>query len=91
MAEDNVQEECKTLIRGLNNDEIHTLYGIAAEQTDLNPVTIRELINKSLLIAVGAGRRDPRVAARAGRLYSQPPDAAGTPAPDAPGDHAGVK
>jgi len=49
VAEDNVQEECKMLIRGLNNDEVRTLYGIAAEQTDLDPATIRELINKSLL------------------------------------------
>lgn len=35
VAEDNVKEECKTLLRGLNAQEINTLYGIAAQRTDL--------------------------------------------------------
>jgi hypothetical protein len=55
VAEDNVQEECKTLIRGLRDEEIKVLYGIAAEQTDLDPATLRELLNKSLLSQSGPG------------------------------------
>jgi hypothetical protein len=49
VMEDNVQAECKTLLRGLNKEEIATLYGVAAQQTNLNADTLRELVNKSLV------------------------------------------
>lgn len=77
VAEENVQAECKTLIRGLNRDEIQTLYGIAAERTDLNPDTIHELINKSLLSQSaqgGAVRVWPPVLAAYIRNHPTPPE-----------------
>jgi hypothetical protein len=77
VAEENVQAECRTLIRGLNDDEIKTLYGVAAERTDLNPATIRELINKSLLSRSspeGAIRVSLPVLAAYIRNHPTPPD-----------------
>jgi hypothetical protein len=76
-AEENVQAECQTLIRGLNHDEIQTLYGIAAERTDLNPAAMRELIHKSLLAQPaqgGAMRVWPPVLAAYLRDHPTPPD-----------------
>jgi hypothetical protein len=76
-AEDNVQAECQTLIRGLNHDEIQALYGIAAERTDLNPAAIRELIHKSLLAQPAQGgviRVWPPVLAAYIRNHPTPPD-----------------
>ncbi len=46
--EDNVQEECKTLLRGLNGDEIATLYATASAGPDQD--TLRELMHKSLVV-----------------------------------------
>jgi len=48
-AETNVQAECETLLRGLNSVEIETLFGVMNRKTELDPHTIRELLNKSLL------------------------------------------
>jgi hypothetical protein len=76
-AEDNVQAECQTLIRGLNHDEIQTLYGIAAERTDANPAAMRELIHKSLLAQPaqgGAMRVWPPVLAAYLRDHPTPPE-----------------
>ena len=76
-AEENVQAECQTLIRGLNHDEIQTLYGMAAERTDLNPAAIRELIHKSLLAQPAQGgviRVWPPVLAAYVRNHPTPPD-----------------
>jgi hypothetical protein len=76
VAEENVQAECKTLVRGLNGDEIKTLYGVAAERTDLDPATIRELINKSLLaqpVQGGVIHVSPPVLAAYIRNHPTPP------------------
>jgi hypothetical protein len=76
-AEENVQAECQTLIRGLNHEEIQTLYGIAAERADLNAAAIRELIHKSLLAQPTQGgviRVWPPVLAAYIRSHPTPPD-----------------
>jgi hypothetical protein len=75
-AEPNVQAECKTLLRGLNNDEITAIYGVTEEKADLNTTIIRELINKSLLVqdAGGTGLRvTPPVLAAYIRNHPTPP------------------
>ncbi|HEX3049811.1 MAG TPA: hypothetical protein VHP83_04085 [Aggregatilineaceae bacterium] len=48
-AEPNIQAECETLLRGLNGEEIATLYQVAAQKPELNAVMVRELMSKSLL------------------------------------------
>jgi hypothetical protein len=76
-AETNVQAEAETLIRGLNDDEIKTLYGVAVNKPDLNPATVRELINKSLLAPDSRGpgiRIAPPVLAAYIRNHPTPPE-----------------
>jgi hypothetical protein len=55
VAEDNVKEECKTLLRGLNRAEITALYAVAAQNADPDLNTLRELIHKSLIVPSAGG------------------------------------
>jgi hypothetical protein len=78
VAESNVQAECKTLLRGLNEDEIKTLYGVSEQRANLNQDTVRELLNKSLLTQATAGgviRVSPPVLAAYIRNHPTPPPA----------------
>jgi hypothetical protein len=84
VAETNVQAECKTLLRGLNEDEIKALYGVSEQRTDLNQDTVRELLNKSLLTQATAGgviRVSPPVLAAYIRNHPPPPPAHPPPRP----------
>ena len=84
VAEKNIQEECKTLLRGLNAEEINTLFGVAAQRTNLDERTITELINKSLLTQAAQGgvvRVSPPVLAAYIRNYPTPPEAQPVPRP----------
>jgi hypothetical protein len=74
-AEENVREECKTLLRGLSEEEIAMLFGIAAQRTDLDDDTLSELIHKSLLqqVAGGVVRVNPPVMAAHIRSHPNPP------------------
>jgi hypothetical protein len=77
-AEANVQAECETLLRGLNTDELQTLYGVAQTKPELNQNTLRELLNKSLLIQDPRGpglRLNPPVLAAYVRNHPAPPEA----------------
>lgn len=49
VAEKNVQIECETLLGGLRQVEIDTLYGVVHGGGDFDPRVLRELVNKSLL------------------------------------------
>ncbi len=49
IAEENVRIECETLLSGLREIEIDTLYDVAEEKTDLDGATLKELVKKSLL------------------------------------------
>lgn len=75
-AELNVQAECQTLLRGLNNDEIGVMFDTSAEKPNLNQVIVRELLNKSLLVpdSRGTGQRVvPPVLAAYIRNHPTPP------------------
>ncbi len=77
-AEPNVQAECRTLLRGLRDEEIQTLYGVALEKTDLNAAILNELILKSLLAQASSGtvvRVSPPVLAAYIRNHPTPPPA----------------
>lgn len=83
-AEDNVRAECATLLRGLNQDEIGTLFGAATGQNDLPPAVVRELVQKSLLLeeAGGSGLRVmPPVLAAYIQSQPAPPPANSPPQP----------
>lgn len=61
LAEENVRAECETLLRGLNDDELRVLHGVATNRPDLNSAVVQELVHKSLLRletppASGSGR-----------------------------------
>ncbi len=77
-AEPNVQAECETLLRGLNREEIATLYAVADNKSNLGAATVRELLNKSMLVeeSHGAGMRvaPPALAAYI-RAHPTPPEA----------------
>lgn len=82
IAEENVQIECETLLRGLRQIEIDTLYGVVEEKTDLDGTTLKELVKKSLLRenpSGGAVRVTPPVLAAYIRTHSDRP----TPRPRA--------
>lgn len=77
VAEANVQAEAETLLRGLNNDEIASLYAIAQERQDVSPTIVRELLNKSLLAQNPSGqgvRVAPPVLAAYIRNHPQVPE-----------------
>lgn len=83
-AEENVQAECKTLIRGLNAEEIRAVFGASVQQVDLSHDTVRELVNKSMLAhdTTGTGLRVlPPVLAAYIRNHPTPPPARPTPRP----------
>ena len=71
VAEKNIQEECKTLLRGLRADEISTLFGVASQRTTLDQRTINELLSKSLLSQATQGGGDSGFATGIGRVHSQ--------------------
>ncbi|MBN1563388.1 MAG: hypothetical protein JXA10_06095, partial [Anaerolineae bacterium] len=84
VAEKNIQEECKTLLRGLRSDEINTIFGIASQRTNLDQRTIDELLNKSLLSQATAGgviRVSPPVLAAYIRNNPTPPESIPMPRP----------
>ncbi|MBI5958790.1 MAG: hypothetical protein HY866_08645 [Chloroflexi bacterium] len=74
-AEENVKEECKTLLRGLSEEEIALLFGITAQRTDLDEATLGELVHKSLIqqAAGGVVRVHPPVLAAHIRNHPTPP------------------
>ncbi len=77
VAEANVQAEAETLLRGLNNEEIATLYAVAQERQDVSPSVVRELLNKSLLVQNPSGqgvRVSPPVLAAYIRNHPQAPE-----------------
>ena len=81
-TQDNVQAECQTLLRGLNDEEIQALYQQPAPDAARRAATMRELIHKSLL---EPGSRDgvhitPPVLAAYVRKNPKPPP----PRPAAP-------
>ncbi|NDJ75144.1 MAG: hypothetical protein GYB65_02705 [Chloroflexi bacterium] len=80
-AEPNIQAECATLLRGLNREEIATLYAVVNTRRDLNPVLVRELVNKSLLAQDNAGIRviPPVLAAYIANTPTPPEGRAVTP------------
>lgn len=76
IAEDNVQVECETLLSGLRQIEIDTLYGVVEEKRDLDGVTMKELVKKSLLRenpSGGAVRVTPPVLAAYIRAHTTRP------------------
>lgn len=78
VAEPNVQAECRTLLRGLRDEEIQALYAVAQEKTDLDATLIDELIRKSLLAQASRGtvvRVSPPVLAAYIRNHPTPPSA----------------
>ncbi|MBN2305195.1 MAG: hypothetical protein JXQ72_11990 [Anaerolineae bacterium] len=83
-AEPNIQEECKTLLRSLNAEEIKTLYGAAVRRPDLPGDTMRELSQKSLLthdtVSTGLQVAPPVLAAYI-RNHPTPPSARPVPRP----------
>jgi hypothetical protein len=84
VAETNVQEECKTLLRGLEADEIDAIFGVASQRTNLDQKTIIELVNKSLLSQAAQGgviRVSPPILAAYIRNNPTPPEAIPTPRP----------
>ncbi len=84
VAEKNIQEECKTLLRGLHTDEINTIFGVASQRTNLDQKTITELINKSLLSQAAQGgvvRVSPPVLAAYIRNNPTPPESIPMPRP----------
>ncbi|MBN1202553.1 MAG: hypothetical protein JXJ20_11920, partial [Anaerolineae bacterium] len=77
-AEPNVKAECETLLRGLNKDEIATIYSVAQNRPDRNDTVVRELINKSLLVQDSGGsglRIMPPLLASYIRNHPTPPEA----------------
>ncbi len=77
-AEPNIQAECETLLRGLNGEEIATIYQVAAQKSELNVVLVRELMHKSLLAQDPHGtgvRIMPHVLAAYIRNHPTPPPA----------------
>jgi len=69
VAEDNVKEECKTLLRGLNGDEITTLY--AADRPERRTgYEHAARVDPQVAGAAVVGRNVSGAAAGAGRLYS---------------------
>ncbi len=84
VAETNVQAECRTLLRGLNAEEIKTLFGVAAGAGEPSSIIAQELTDKSLLApathATGL-RVNPPVLAAYIRNHPTPPAARATPRP----------
>lgn len=83
-AEENVQEECKTLIRGLYQEEIETMYGVSAQRTNVNREVVTELVKKSLLMQAAPGgivRVFPPVLGAYIRNNPIPPEARFVPPP----------
>lgn len=81
---ENMQEECKTLLRGLNALEITTLYGVVAQRTDLDRTVIAELVKKSLLTQTSPGgvvRVFPPVLGAYIHRNPTPPNSRATPPP----------
>lgn len=77
-AETNVQAECETLLRGLNDAEIRLLYGVAEGKSELDPALVRELLNKSLLRQRSDGQGisvNPPVLEAYIRKHPTPPEA----------------
>ncbi len=83
-AEPNVQAECETLLRGLNNAEISQLYTIASGQGNVDKGVAKELLHKSLLMqdasGQGVGLWPPVLAAHV-RTHPNPPEARINPPP----------
>lgn len=76
VVQENVAAECQTLLRGLSDNEIKTLYNIANKCTDSDRGTVHELLNKSLLCQrtiISAIYVSPPVLAAYIRQYPTPP------------------
>lgn len=76
-GQENVQAECRTMLRGLTPLEIAALYGTAAQNAAIDRAAAGELLHKSLLVQAGQGgviRVAPPVLAAYVRANPTPPD-----------------